>query len=204
MKFQLEARQRTLQGSGASRRLRREKRVPAIVYGGTAAPLLIDLDHNEILLNLRKEAFHATVLTLNVDGAAQNVLLRDSQMHPWKPLVLHCDFQRVDTGHVIHQHVPLHFINAEIAPGVKIGGGSVSHVLNEIEVSCLPQDLPSYIEVDLKNLDTGHALHVSDLVFPAGVKPVTHGDEDHVVASIPAKKGGAEADAAEGLSLIHI
>ena len=198
MTFELHARKRTLQGSGASRRLRREKRVPAIVYGGSAAPLLIDLDHNEILLNLRKEAFHASVLTLDVDGATQSVVLRDSQMHPWKPLVLHCDFQRVDATHAIHQRVPLHFVNADIAPGVKIGGGNVAHILNDIEVTCLPQDLPAYIEVDLKNLESGHALHVSELVFPAGVKPVTHGDEDPVVASIPARKGGAETDAAEG------
>jgi large subunit ribosomal protein L25 len=199
MSFQLEARQRTLQGSGASRRLRRANRVPAIVYGGSAAPLLIDLDHNEILLNLRKEAFHASVLTLKVDGRVQSVVLRDSQMHPWKPLVLHCDFQRVDAEHAIHQRVPLHFINAEIAPGVKIGGGKVSHALNDLEVVCLPQDLPAYIEVDLKDLDSGHALHVSQLVFPAGVKALVHGDEDPVVASIPARRsGGEDEEAAEG------
>ena len=198
MKYEIEARKRTLQGSGASRRLRRAQRVPAIIYGGSAAPLLIDLDHNEILLNLRKEAFHASVLTLNVDGARQSVVLRDSQMHPWKPLVLHCDFQRVDTEHAIHQRVPLHFINADIAPGVKVSGGNVAHILSDIEVSCLPQDLPAYIEVDLKNLESGHSIHVSELTFPAGVKPVGHADEDHVVASIPAKKGGAEADEAAG------
>lgn len=194
MSFQLEARQRTLQGSGASRRLRRTSRVPAIIYGGSAAPQLIDLDHNEILLNLRKEAFHASVLTLKVDGKAQNVVLRDSQMHPWKPLVFHCDFQRVDTEHVIHQRVPLHFINADIAPGVKIGGGKVSHALNDIEVVCLPQDLPAYVEVDLKDLDAGHALHISQLALPAGVKALVHGDDDPVVASIPARKTGGETD----------
>ncbi len=199
MSFQLEAHRRTLQGSGASRRLRRTNRVPAIVYGGSAAPLLIDLDHNEILLNLRKEAFHASVLTLKIDGGVQSVVLRDSQMHPWKPLVLHCDFQRVDAEHVIHQRVPLHFVNADIAPGVKIGGGKVSHALNELEVVCLPQDLPAYIEVDLKDLDAGHALHISQLVFPAGVKPFVHGDDDPVVASIPARRSGGEADeTAEG------
>jgi large subunit ribosomal protein L25 len=196
MKFQVEARKRTLQGSGASRRLRREKRVPAIVYGGAAGPQLIDIDHNEILLNLGKEAFHASVLTLNIDGVAESVVLRDSQRHPWKPLILHCDFQRVDAQHAIHQRVPLHFINADIAPGVKISGGNVSHTHNDIEVSCLPQDLPAYIEVDLQNLEAGHSIHASELVFPAGVKPVVHGD-DYVVVSIPAKKAAAEAGEGE-------
>jgi large subunit ribosomal protein L25 len=145
-----------------------QKRVPAIVYGGAAGPQLIDIDHNEILLNLGKEAFHASVLTLNIDGVAESVVLRDSQRHPWKPLILHCDFQRVDAVHAIHQRVPLHFINADIAPGVKISGGNVSHTHNDIEVSCLPQDLPAYIEVDLKDLEAGHAIHASELVFPAG------------------------------------
>ncbi len=198
MKFKFEARKRTLQGSGASRRLRRAQRVPAVVYGGAAAPELIDLDHNEILLNLRKEAFHSSVLTLSIDGVLQTVVLRDSQTHPWKPLVLHCDFQRVDSTHAIHQRVPLHFVNADIAPGVKISGGNVSHVLNDIEVSCLPQDLPLFIEVDLKDLEAGHSIHLSALVFPAGVTPVGHGDDDPVVVSIPTKKGGGESEAAEG------
>lgn len=196
MKFELNAQKRTLQGSGASRRLRRANKVPAVVYGGTATPMSIELDHNQILLSLRKEAFHSSVLTLNIDGANESVLLRDAQVHPYKALVLHCDFQRVDTTHAIHQKVPLHFINADSAPGVKLSGGSISHVLNEIEVTCLPQDLPAFIEVDLKDLAVGHSIHVSQLCFPAGVKPLVHGD-DGVVAMIQAKKGAA-ADAAEG------
>lgn len=198
MTFQIEARKRTLQGSGASRRLRRQQRVPAIVYGGSSAPQLIDIDHNDILLNLRKEAFHSSILTLTVEGRAESVVLRDSQMHPWKPLVLHCDFQRVDAVHAIHQRIPLHFINAEIAPGVKLGGGHVSHTVNDVEVICLPQDLPPYIEVDLKDLESGHAIHASQLVFPPGVKPLLHGDEDPVIVSIPAKRGGADTEVAEG------
>ncbi|MEF8698267.1 MAG: 50S ribosomal protein L25/general stress protein Ctc [Candidatus Accumulibacter sp. UW26] len=193
MKFEIEARKRTLQGSGASRRLRRQNRVPAIVYGSAAEPQLIDIDHNQILLNLGKEAFHASVLTLVIDGVAESVVLRDSQRHPWKPLILHCDFQRVDAVHAIHQRVPLHFINTDIAPGVKISGGSVSHTHNDIEVSCLPQDLPAYIEVDLKDLEAGQSIHSSDLVFPAGVTPVTHGD-DYVVVSITAKKATDDAE----------
>ncbi|MEF8727121.1 MAG: 50S ribosomal protein L25/general stress protein Ctc [Accumulibacter sp.] len=196
MKFQIEARKRTQQGSGASRRLRRQGRVPAIIYGGPKAAELIDIDHNETLLNLAKEAFHSSVLTLRVDGVAESVVLRDSQVHPWKPLVLHCDFQRVDTEHLIHQRVPLHFVNAEIAPGVKLSGGNVSHVHNDIEVSCLPQDLPAFIEVDLQNLESGHSIHASEVALPAGVKLVLHGD-DYVVASIPARKSGAGADEGE-------
>ncbi len=196
MKFELNAQKRTLQGSGASRRLRHANKVPAIVYGGTAAPLSIQLEHNQILLSLKKEAFHSSVLTLNIDGATETVLLRDAQVHPYKALVLHCDFQRVDTTHAIHQKVPLHFINADQAPGVKLTGGNVSHVIGEIEVTCLPQDLPAFIEVDLKDLAAGQSIHVSQLTFPAGVKPVVHGD-DGVVALIQVKRGSGEA-AAEG------
>jgi len=195
MKFELNAQKRTLQGSGASRRLRAANKVPAIVYGGANAPQAIELDHNTILLALRKEAFHASVLTLIVDGAAESVLLRDAQMHAFKPLVLHVDFQRVDPNQTIHQKVPLHFVNADIAPGVKLSGGNVSHVLNDIEVACLPKDLPEFIEVDLKDLAAGHSIHVSQLALPAGVKAVVHGD-DGVVALIQAKKGVAAA--AEG------
>ena len=196
MKFELNASKRELQGSGASRRLRRANKVPGIIYGGTATPVLIELDHNDILLALRKEAFHASVLTIKLDGAVESVLLRDSQMHPYKPLVLHVDFLRVDTTHAIHQKVPLHFINADIAVGVKIGGGLVSHAMNEIDVTCLPQDLPAFIEVDLKDLDGGQTLHVSQLSYPKGVKPVMHGSDDPVVVAITVKKAAAES--AEG------
>ena len=194
MSFELIAQKRTLQGSGASRRLRHANKVPGIIYGGSAAPLMIELPHNDLLLALRKEAFHASVLTINVDGAVQSVLLRDSQMHPYKPLVLHVDFLRVDATHAIHQKVPLHFINADIAIGVKIGGGIVSHAMNEVDITCLPKDLPTFVEVDLTNLDAGHTIHLSELVFPAGVKPVMHGDDDPVVVAITIKK----AVAAEG------
>ncbi|EXI80365.1 MAG: General stress protein CTC [Candidatus Accumulibacter appositus] len=196
MKFEIEARKRTLQGSGASRRLRREKRVPAIVYGGTADPLMIDIDHNEILLNLRKEGFRSSVLTLKLDGKRQQALLRDAQVHPWKPLVLHCDFLRVDATHAIEQRIPLHFLNGEIAPGVKLQGGAVAAALNDIEVSCLPQHLPAFIEVDLKELSIGDMIHVSELVFPDKVTPVVSGD-DQVVVSIIAPKL-VEEDEVEG------
>ena len=191
MQFELNASKRTLQGSGASRRLRRANKVPGIIYGGTAAPALIELDHNDILLALRKEAFHSSVLTIKLDGAVETVLLRDSQMHPYKPLVLHVDFLRVDATHAIHQKVPLHFVNADIAVGVKLSGGVVSHAMNEVDVACLPQDLPAFIEVDLKDLEGGQTLHVSQLSYPKGVKPVMHGEDDPVVVAITVKKAAA-------------
>ena len=191
MKFELNASKRELQGSGASRRLRRANKVPGIIYGGTATPVLIELDHNDILLALRKEAFHASVLSIKLDGAVETVLLRDSQMHPYKPLVLHVDFLRVDATHAIHQKVPLHFVNADIAVGVKLSGGVVSHAMNEVDVACMPQDLPAFIEVDLKDLEGGQTLHVSQLSYPKGVKPVMHGEDDPVVVAITVKKAAA-------------
>ncbi len=196
MQFEINASKRTLQGSGASRRLRRANKVPGIVYGGAAGADMIEFDHNELLLALRKEAFHSSIISLKIGGATETVVLRDSQMHPYKPLVLHVDFQRVDATHAIHQKVPLHFINAELAPGVKLGGGTVSHAMNDIDVTCLPQDLPGFIEVDLKDLQGGQTLHVSQLNFPKGVKPVTHGNDDPVVVAITVKKAAAaEGDA---------
>ena len=196
MKFEINASKRELQGSGASRRLRRANKVPGIIYGGAAAPALIELDHNDLLLALRKEAFHSSVLSLKIDGKVETVLLRDSQMHPYKPLVLHVDFLRVDATHAIHQKVPLHFVNADIAVGVKLDGGVVSHAMNEIDVACLPQDLPAFIEVDLKDLKGGQTLHVSQLAYPQGVKPVMHGDDDPVVVAITVKKAAAEGEEA--------
>ncbi len=192
MTFELNVQERKLQGSGASRRLRHANKVPGIIYGGTAAPTLIELEHNDLLLALRKEAFHSTVLKLKVGDTVETVLLRDSQMHPYKPLVLHVDFLRVDATHAIHQKVPLHFINAELAPGVKLSDGIVSPAMNELDVSCLPQDLPAFIDVDLKDVAAGQTVHVSQLVFPKGVKPVTHGDDDPVVVVITVKKAAAE------------
>ncbi|MDX9707653.1 MAG: 50S ribosomal protein L25/general stress protein Ctc [Azospira sp.] len=200
MQFELTAKKRTDQGSGASRRLRRAGRVPAVVYGGGEAAQAIELDHNTMLLNLRKEAFHASVLTLDIDGKKEPVLLRDSQMHPYKPIVLHVDFHRVDPKQKLHQKVPLHFINADIAPGVKLSGGLVSHALNELDVTCLPANLPEFIEVDLKELKVGQSIHVKDLTLPKGVSVLAHGqDTNPVLVSIIAKKGGggdAEAPAA--------
>ncbi len=194
MQFELNAQSRTVQGSGASRRLRRAGKVPGVVYGGPATAMAIEVDHNELILALRKEAFHASVINLKLDGKAETVVLRDVQMHPYKALVLHADFQRVDATHAIHQKVPLHFVNGDLAPGVKLGGGKVTVTMNEVDVTCLPQDLPAFVEVDLKDLQAGATIHVSQLVLPKGVKPVVHGSDDPVVVSIPAKKSGAAGE----------
>lgn len=187
---------RTVQGSGASRRLRRNAKVPGIVYGAQKSPVNIEMDHNPVLLALKVESFHSSILDLEIDGKPEQVLLRDYQMHPYKPVVLHMDFQRVDANAKLHTKVPLHFTNQDISPAVKLTGAMVSHVLNEVMVSCLPKDLPEFIEVDLSKLAVGHSVHVRDLVMPPGVTPVLHAGENPtvVIASAP---GGA-SDAAEG------
>ena len=196
MQFEINAQARTLQGSGASRRLRRAGKVPAIIYGGEAAPQAIEVDHNELLLNLKKEAFHASILNIVVEGKKQQVLLRDTQRHAYKPLILHVDFQRVDATHELHIKVPLHFVNAETAPGVKLSGGMVNHVMTELDVHCLAADLPAFIEVDLSALKVGQSIHLSELKLPKGVKLVPHGSDAGIVVGIVGKGGGAEA--AEG------
>ena len=197
MTIEFNASARAEQGSGASRRLRRSGKVPAIVYGGATAAQPITLDHNAIFHALRKEAFHSSVLMLNVDGAKESVILRNVHMHAFKQQVTHIDFQRVDATHKLHVKVPLHFVNAEISPGVKTQGGIASHVVTELEVMCLAADLPSFIEVDLSGLSVGHSLHVSGLKLPAGVEAVLHKGEDPVVAAIAVPRGAVEAAATE-------
>ena len=197
MQFEIIAQARTLQGSGASRRLRRAGKVPGIIYGGDAAPQAIEIDHNDLLLNLKKEAFHASILNIVLDGKKQQVLLRDTQRHAYKPLVLHIDFQRVDATHELHIKVPLHFVNEETAPGVKLGGGLVNHVMTELDIQCLAKDLPEFIEVDVGALKIGENLHASQLKLPKGVKAVMHGADDPIVVGIVGKGGSAE-EAAEG------
>ncbi len=198
MQFEINAQARTLQGSGASRRLRRAGKVPGIIYGGEAAPQAIEIDHNELLINLKKEAFHASILTVVLEGKKQQVLLRDTQRHAYKPLVLHVDFQRVDATHELHIKVPLHFINEETAPGVKLTGGLVNHVITELDVQCLASDLPEFIEVDLSALKVGDSIHLSQLKLPKGVKLVHHTGDDSVVVGIVGKGGSSEEAAAEG------
>jgi large subunit ribosomal protein L25 len=170
MKIEVTAFPRAQQGTGASRRLRTSGRVPGVVYGAGGAAQAVELDQHALLRQLKMEAFHASILDMTVNGARQQVLLRDFQMHPWKPIVLHVDFQRVDKTRKIHMRVPLHFLNVDISPGVKVGGGVVQHVMNDIEIQCLPDDLPEFVEVDLKDLQLGHSIHVAELVLPNGVE----------------------------------
>lgn len=198
MKIEFNASKRELQGTGASRRLRRAGKVPGILYGGETAAQPIEVDHNQLFHQLKLEAFHASVLSMNLDGQKQQVLLRDYQMHAFKPQVLHADFQRVAADRKIHMKVPLHFINTDIAPGVKLQGGVVSHVLNELNVICLPADLPEFIEVDMKDISVGHSIHVKELNLPKGVEAVLHRNENPVVATIVVPRGTTEADLTVG------
>ena len=187
---------RSEQGSGASRRLRRAGQTPGIIYGGTQAPVNIALDHNALFHALKKESFHSSVLDMKVGDKSEKVLLRDFQMHAFKPLVMHVDFQRVDPNQKIHVRVPLHFVNAEISPAVKLSGGVISHVMNELDVSCLPKDLPEFIEVDLSNMAEGASFHVSDLKLPAGVTAVQGKDNPTIAtASVPRGAKSAEEEA---------
>ena len=189
---------RELQGSGASRRLRNSGQTPGIIYGGTEAPVTISLDHNALYHALKKEAFHSSILDLEIDGQVQKVLLRDFQVHAFKQLVLHADFQRVTASEKLHVKVALHFVNAEVSPAVKLHGATISHVLNEIEIECLPADLPEFITVDLTNVDVGNSVHVADLTLPKGVTAITHGNDLTVAtASVPAGHVAAEAAAEE-------
>jgi large subunit ribosomal protein L25 len=184
MAIEITARKRAAQGTGASRRLRNVGKVPGILYGGDQGPVNIELDHKDLFINLRNERFHASILTLDLAGTKQQVLLRAVNMHPFKLQVQHVDFQRVVKDKKIRMKVPLHFVNAEKSPGVKEQGGVVSHVLNELDVLCLPDDLPEYIEVNLGNLAVGHSIHVRDLALPRGVELALHKNENPVVATV--------------------
>jgi large subunit ribosomal protein L25 len=189
MAIEVNATPRSTQGKGASRRLRHAQRVPGILYGGGQPAASIEVDHKELAQHLKHETFHASILTLNMEGSKLPVLLRDYQMHPWRQQVLHVDFQRVAKDRKIHMKIPLHFVNAEVAPGVKTGGGSVNHVLTEIDVTCLPDDLPEYIDVDLSNLQMGHSIRLSELKLPKGVESSQlRGGDDAVVVTIPVPK----------------
>jgi large subunit ribosomal protein L25 len=183
MQFEFTAFARTDEGRGACRRMRRAGKAPGIVYGGTVAPQPIELDHNALFHAVRNEAFHSSILAMSIDGATTKVLLRDVQMHPFKNEILHVDFQRVDENRKIHMKVPLHFVNEDLSPAVKVSGALVSHVVNELAIACLPKDLPEFIEVDLSTLAVGQSLHVSGLKLPEGLTAVSHGKLDPVVAT---------------------
>ena len=202
MKIAIKAEPRKVQGTGASRRLRRTDKVPGILYGGGKDATPIELDHKDLFFKLKMEAFHASILDMEVGTEKAQVLLRDYQMHPFQQRVLHADFQRVAADKKIHMKVPLHFMNAENSPGVKVAGGLVQHVMNELEVRCLPKDLPEFITVDLANLQAGHSMHLSSLTLPAGVEAIVPKGEDPTVATVviprvmTAEEEAAEAAAA--------
>jgi len=199
MKIDIKAEPRSLQGTGASRRLRRESKVPGILYGAGKDAQPIQLDHKELFFKLKMEAFHASILDMELGAEKAQVLLRDYQMHPFKQMILHADFQRVDAKRKIHMKVPLHFLNQESAPGVKLAGGAIQHVMNDLLITCLPKDLPEFIEVDLGELQAGHSLHISGLKLPPGVESVafSKGDDLTVATIVIPRMVTADEEAAE-------
>jgi large subunit ribosomal protein L25 len=197
--------ERAKQGTGASRRLRNSGKTPGIVYGGEGQPLLIELDHNALWHALKKEAFHSTILEMELNGQASKVLLRDVQFHPFRQLVQHVDFQRVDAKTRLTMKVPVHYVKAEESQAVKLEHCVVNHVISELQVACFPGDLPEFIEVDLSGLKKGMSLHLADIQLPKGVTAVTHGKKNPVLVSVvstvaeeaPAPAEGAAAPAAD-------
>ena len=189
--------ERAKHGTGASRRLRITGRTPGIVYGGTAEPQLIELDHNALWHALKKEAFHSSILTMEMAGAESSVLLRDVQVHPYKQLILHIDFQRVDATTKLHMKVPLHFFGDNESQAVKTEGCIANHVINELDVLCLPTDLPEFIKVDLSGLKKGSSLCLADIPLPKGVKAVTHGGNKNPVVVSVVVVAAAEAPVAD-------
>ena len=191
MSIEINAVKRDVKGTGASRRLRRAGTVPGVVYGAGKAAVNLEVNHKELFLQFRHESFHASILSLNLDGKKEDVLLRDFQMHPVRNTIQHIDFQRVSATEKIHVKVPFHFINGEIAPGVKLGGGIVAHIMTEAEVSCFPKDLPEFLEVDLGALEIGNSVHLSQITLASGVEFVqlAHGN-DAAVAAIAKTRGG--------------
>ena len=193
----LKATGRNVEGKGASRRLRRAAQLPAIVYGGSAAPQAIQIEHEQIWLASHHEWFYSSILNLDVDGKVEQVLLRDMQRHPYKQLIMHLDFQRVDASQALRTKVQLRFLGQEKSPAGKTGGVIIMHELTEVEVSCLPKDLPEAIEVDLSALEIGQVVHLSDLKLPAGVEiPALKLGKEHDVAVVVAKHGKEEVEEA--------
>ena len=191
--FIVNAELRTDQGKGASRRLRRTGRFPGILYGAHKEPTMISLSHNEMVRHLEDEAFYSNLLTLDLGGSQETVVLKDLQRHPAKPFIMHVDFQRIQADEKIRLHVPLHFINEAKCPGVK-AGGKVSHQLTDVEITCLPKDLPEFIEVDMAEMNVGDALHLSELKLPAGVEYPSSEGEDYIVVNIHTGHAGEEEE----------
>jgi large subunit ribosomal protein L25 len=198
--FEINAESRADRGTNASRRLRRQGRIPAVLYGGDGEPEALSLEHREVLRHLDKEAFYSQVLQVNIGSRKERAVLRGLQRHHYKPAVLHMDLQRITEDENVRVHIPLHFINQETAVGVKQQGGTVSHQRIEVEITCLPKDLPEFIEVDLKDLSIGENIYLSGLKLPEGVEipELTQGPEyDVAVVSIHSLKGGSTADSEE-------
>ncbi|MCV6626666.1 MAG: 50S ribosomal protein L25/general stress protein Ctc [Cellvibrionaceae bacterium] len=199
--FKLNALPRDVSGKGASRRLRRlENKVPAIVYGGKKKPAQITVAHNELIKHLENEAFYSHIIELDIDGKSENVILKDLQRHPAKALIIHADFLRVSKTKKFKTTVPLHFINEDSCEAVKLQGGTISHKMTELEITCLPADLPEFIEVDFANVELGAVIHISDLKLPKGVESValSHGDDhDLPVAAVNKPKSSGASNEAE-------
>ena len=198
-KFELTAEKRADKGTGASRRLRRAGKIPAVLYGGNKEPVMLQFDHGPIWHNLENEAFVTSILSVKIDGAAEQAVLRDLHMHPYKPIIQHLDLQRVSATEKLHLRVPLHFLNQDIAPGVKLQHGIVSHLLTEVDVTCLPKDLPEAIEVDIGEMSVGQSVHLSELKVPEGVSlnELTRGNDPAVVTILHPTVEEAPAAAAE-------
>ena len=193
----IQATSRNVEGKGASRRLRHAASIPAIVYGGKSAPQPLQLDHEKIWLAQQNEWFYSSILNLDIDGKVEQVLLRDMQRHPFKQIIMHLDFLRVDASQALRTKVQLHFMNQETSPAGKTGGVVVMHELTEVEISCLPKDLPEFIEIDLADLAIGAVVHLSDIKLPAGVViPELKLGKEHDVAVVIAKHGKEEAEEA--------
>lgn len=206
-KFELSAEKRDVKGKGASRRLRRDGKVPAVMYGAGKDAVMLSLDHNALYKQVRNEAFYSSILTVNIGKEKEQAVLRDLQMHPYKLRIAHLDLLRISATEKLHMRVPLHFINQESAPGVKQQGGIVGHRMSEVEITCLPKDLPEYLTVDLGHLNLNESVHLSDIKLPEGVAITStlHGGDDMAVAAVTAVREeveevavAAEAVPAEG------
>ena len=201
MKIEINAILRDTKGTGASRRLRHEGKVPGVLYGGKGDAKSIELNAKDLFMQFKHEAFHASILTLNLDGKKESVLLRDYQMHPVRNNIQHIDLQRIDENKKLSVKIPFHFLNEDIAPGVKLEGGVVSHIMVDVDISCLPKDLPTYIEVDLVNLSIGDSIHLSEIKVPEGVELTALSEEnDPIITSVSKPKVVVEETpvAAEG------
>jgi large subunit ribosomal protein L25 len=197
VEFQLNAELRTDMGKGASRRLRRAGKVPGIIYGGKSEPEAVTFPHKAVVKSLEQEAFYSHILTVNVDGKPEKAVLKDLQRHPFKPIVMHLDLQRVTATDKIRVHVPLHFIGEDVAPGVKLRSGIVNHLMKHVDVTCLAKDLPEYIEVDVSPLDVGESVHLSDLKLSAGVEIpglVAESEHDLPVVTIVLPRAAVETE----------